>query len=209
MSGLHGVLGIMALMLLSACTPKKGSGNYMNDLVAAMTGSFDSHAQSERDSDYFDISLHMYPIWDHLSDAKRRWFYVEQSLTSKPEAPYRQRIYRLDRTGEGEYISFVYTLPLPAEFIGKYKDPNAFDPLSPDELEVREGCAVYLSRTAEGTFKGGTRGENCESTINNAAYAVSEVEISANKIVSWDRGYNLKGGQVWGAKKGGYEFIRQ
>ncbi|MBK7852430.1 MAG: hypothetical protein IPJ66_15190 [Bacteroidetes bacterium] len=32
--------------------------------------------------------------------------------------------------------------------------------------------------------------------------------ITANELISWDRGYNDKDEQVWGAEKGGYHFIK-
>jgi hypothetical protein len=28
-------------------------------------------------------------------------------------------------------------------------------------------------------------------------------------MVSWDRGYNDEGEQVWGAEKGGYRFVKR
>ena len=36
-----------------------------NELFELMQGSFDSKNQSLTDSNYYDITLHMYPIWDN------------------------------------------------------------------------------------------------------------------------------------------------
>jgi hypothetical protein len=33
--------------------------------------------------------------------------------------------------------------------------------------------------------------------------------VGPNGMVSWDRGYNDAGQQVWGAEKGGYEFVKR
>lgn len=51
--------------LLSACAASKRSigGRDLQQLKIYMTGSFNAAAQASRDSNYFDITLHMYPIW--------------------------------------------------------------------------------------------------------------------------------------------------
>ncbi|XP_062174350.1 chromophore lyase CRL, chloroplastic-like [Alnus glutinosa] len=42
---------------------------------------------------------------------------------------------------------------------------------------------------------------------NGATYCTSELAIlKNNEIHSWDRGYDIDGNQVWGAKEGPYEF---
>jgi hypothetical protein len=46
-------------------------------------------------------------------------------------------------------------------------------------------------------------------TLRGAAYATSEVVIEPAILVSWDRGWNAAGEQVWGATKGGYEFVKR
>ena len=61
------------------------------ELFELMQGSFDSKKQSFDDSNYFDITLHMYPIWDNRGN----FLYVEQSVSSMQETPYRQRIYEI------------------------------------------------------------------------------------------------------------------
>ena len=34
------------------------------------------------------------------------------------------------------------------------------------------------------------------------------MRITAESIVSWDRGFDQAGSQVWGAEKSGYVFVR-
>ncbi|MGK0366585.1 MAG: CpeT protein [Saprospiraceae bacterium] len=78
-----------------------------------MTGSFNSTAQAERDTTYYDITLHMYPIWE---DDAQTWLYVEQSVTSMPEKPYRQRVYRLEQADKSTFKSYIYTFEDPKIF---------------------------------------------------------------------------------------------
>ena len=58
-------------------------------------------------------------------------------------------------------------------------------------------------------FTGSTQGKSCNSELRGATYATSEVIIGNGFIESWDRGFNEKDEQVWGAEKGGYIFERK
>ncbi|MDC8005527.1 chromophore lyase CpcT/CpeT [Aureisphaera galaxeae] len=175
---------------------------HLEELYALMQGSFNSEKQSVADSSFYNISLHMYPIW---SD-KGHYLYVEQALNSMQDKPYRQRVYQLTQLNDSIYSSAVYTLPNDSLWIGKWKNPTAFDSISPTELITREGCAVLLKRLGENHYKGATDTDKCKSSLRGASYATSKVEITPTKIESWDQGFNAEGEQVWGAEKAGYVF---
>lgn len=177
------------------------------ELASLMTGSFASEAQARRDPDFRDVRLHMVPIWEGRDDGP--WLYVEQALATKADAPYRQRVYRLARRDDGGFESRVYTLPEPLRFAGAWAKPGALAGLAPADLKLRDGCTIVLRRQSDGTFTGGTQGKGCASDLSGAAYATSEVRIDGGGLVTWDRGFDAEGKQVWGATKGGYEFLRQ
>ena len=172
-------------------------------LVNWMSGYFTSKAQSETDSSYFDIRLHMIPIWKHRSDA--HWLYVEQAMADYQDKPYRQRVYKVSQIGENEFKSAVYTLEEPMRFTGVWKEENPLAGLTPDSLTLREGCSIILHREDD-AFVGSTIEKNCASELRGAAYATSEVIIREDGMVSWDRGFDAEDNQVWGAEKGGYIF---
>jgi len=173
-----------------------------------LTGSFSSEAQSKADAEYFDIRLHIVPIWPARSDGP--WLYVEQARADVLEQPYRQRVYRLSARADGTLASDVYEMPEPLRFAGAFKDVSRLEGLSPEQLQLKEGCAVVLRPDpATLVFAGGTVGNGCGSTLRGAAYATSEVTLSRETLLSWDRGFNAAGEQVWGAKKGGYVFVKQ
>ena len=175
-------------------------------LVSFMEGSFSSEEQSKNDSDYYDIRLHMKRIWPEISSAY--YLYVEQAVASAQEKPYRQRVYRITNTYEGRFESAVYTMKDPLRFAGEWKKENPLSELTPDSLTSREGCSVILTLMNEDIYEGSTEGNKCESDLRGAKYATSEVKISKDVIISWDRGYDAEGRQVWGAEKGGYIFNR-
>lgn len=184
------------------------------ELVGHMSGAFASTAQSERDTEYFDIRLHMTPIWPQHSTPTAKWLYVEQAMATALDKPYRQRIYRVTEAGltpQGQptFISEVYEFENPLGFAGAYASPKAFDNLTPAQLTSREGCEVLLTRLMPGVYEGGTQGNNCQSSLRGASYASSKVHIDSTGLLTWDQGFDKDGKQVWGAVKGGYEFKRQ
>jgi CpeT protein len=172
-------------------------------LIDWMQGSYNSEEQSKNDSDYYNISLEMQKIWTDRSDGY--WLYVEQAVAETKNQPYRQRIYHL--VFEDNIIkSIIYSLPVEKKFIGAWKNTDLLNNLSPDSLETRVGCEVIIKRFDQNTFMGSTVENRCTSSMRGASYATTEVTITKNKLLSWDRGYNDKDEQVWGAIKGGYIF---
>lgn len=200
-------------LFFQACTTSRQAQNNSKDLarlVHWMSGSFNSAAQAQRDTNYFDISLHMQPIWLQLGKERQEyWLYVEQAMSARADKPYRQRIYKVEQLDAKTFRSSVYLIPDESKYIGAWRTPQVFDALSPDQLDARQGCAVHLTLQADGSFRGSTIGKDCESTLRGATYASSKVSISANGIDSWDQGFNAQDVQVWGATKGGYEFRKQ
>ncbi len=195
------------LGIISACTTtKKTAHREVRDLQRLMAGKYSSLAQSQRDTDYYHISLHMVPIWTNHADA---WLYVEQAMGTKQDKPYRQRVYRLSKSGD-RFVSEVYTLKNEKEAVGKAATPKWFEQFKPDAiLELRDGCAVVLKKLNATTFEGQTEGTGCASNLRGASYATSIVRIDKDKIVSWDQGFDAQGKQVWGATKGGYIFEKE
>ncbi len=177
----------------------------IKSLQTDMTGSFRSLSQAQADSTYLDISLHMYPIWTTKEDP---YLYVEQALSSNLDKPYRQRIYKLEKDGNGGFMSHVFTFSNQEAAVGQWKTPTYFDQFDLSILEEREGCTVYLTKHADGSYSGSTRLDHCKSSLRGATYATSVVKIRDNSIMSWDQGFDADGNQVWGAEKGGYRFER-
>ncbi len=203
-----GIRLLLTLTMVASCkqakneSPTEKNDTDIKELFALMQGSFNSEKQSLTDSTYYNISLHMYPIWED----KGNWLYVEQAMNSMQEKPYRQRIYEVKRNNNGELASYVYTIPNDSLWIGKWKTPESFKGLSKENLELRAGCEVLLSKISDGVFEGKTQDGTCESSLRGASYAMSAVKITASGIESWDQGFDSEGKQVWGATAGGYVF---
>ena len=180
-----------------------GQTKDFKELAGFMAGSYSSEEQHLKDTaNYFDIHLQIIPIWKNNSDGY--WFYVEQAMNGFLEKPYRQRVYHLKELEKG-FESVIYTLKDPLRFTGK---PEQIESLPFDSLTEKEGCSVFLSKTGEKEYTGGTVGKNCPSDRKGATYATSIVSITDKLLLSWDRGFDDKDEQVWGAEKGGYRFVK-
>lgn len=174
-------------------------------LLDLMKGSFDSRLQAKIDTDYYDITLHMYPIWPYKGGG---WFYVEQSLSSMPDQPYRQRIYHVSQIDDASFKSAIYLLPDEESAVGRWQNPDFFNKWTVGDLRLKEGCDVYLKKVGPKLYQGSTLKGTCLSDFQGATYANSIVEVNENGLESWDQGFDAAHKQIWGADKGGYEFLR-
>jgi len=178
------LLLIASIFTFIACNTSKKLTN--NDNVLAlkkmMTGSFNSAEQAKNDSSYYDITLHMYPIWNSRPG---HWLYVEQSVTANQAKPYRQRVYRLEKLDDNSFASHVYLLPDPKKVIGGWKNLASFESLKETDLELKDGCAVILKKQTDGTYKGSTGDKTCPSSLRGANYANSIVTVKKGQIESW------------------------
>ncbi|MBK8847232.1 MAG: chromophore lyase CpcT/CpeT [Bacteroidetes bacterium] len=176
-------------------------------LAESMAGSYNSAKQSEKDTSYYNIVLHMVPIWPNEKNGK--YLYVEQAMATQMDKPYRQRVYHLQLADDSTITSTVFEISSASTFINAWKLPHVLEQLTSDSLISRQGCAIYLRKNEDGNFVGSTKAKECLSTLRGAAYATSEVVIYKSKMVSWDRGWNAEDKQVWGAVKAGYQFIKE
>jgi len=197
----YGLILLLVLVVLWACTPQY---NDIETLVGYMTGTFSTSEQAQSDTNYYDITLHQVRIWQDRTDGY--WLYVEQAASDRMEEPYRQRVYHLAQVSDSTYQSTVYALQNPEKYIGDWEKDNPLADLDPESLTERDGCAVILQKYGSDTFVGSTESLRCDSNLRGAAYATSIVLIAPTQMYSWDRGFDIDGNQVWGARDGGYIF---
>jgi hypothetical protein len=185
-------------------------------LAQWLTGRFDSKDQAARDGDYREISLEICEVSSALGP---RSLYVEQAVIGT--APYRQRLYVIEAIDGSSARSLVYELQDPKAAIGlcaRTQKPS----FKAEDAVPRPGCYVemywvddhFQGHTPDHAWDGNKfvpnpDGERCASSLQGASYAASSVELRQELLRSWDQGFDAKGKQVWGATKGGYEFVRR
>lgn len=178
----------------------------LDHLTVFLTGSFANADQARGDQNFRAATLHVTPIWTERTDGP--WLYLEQALADAPAHPYRQLIYHLATRPDQAIAVRIFELPNPIAATGAWNDPTLLAKLTPANLVAREGCTLILRLQPGGTFKGGTEGTGCASTLRGASHSAIETVISNLQIVTWERGYNAAGTQVWGSIHGGYVFRR-
>jgi len=200
------MLFVLIVVAMASCksgqTSISKSDAHFKELIAIMQGTYSSEKQSIADTTYFNISLRMVPIWK----SKGHYLYVEQALFKKQDKPYRVRIYKVSQPNDSTFISEIYTLKNEKDWIGQWKNPQAFDALAETDIELKPGCEVVLKRIGKNKFAGSTGQKTCPSELRGASYASSKVTVTPTQILSWDQGFDKDGKQVWGATKAGYVF---
>lgn len=201
---------IFSIVCISCKSSKQLSADTSNKelkaLKAMMAGKYSSKEQSKRDTNYFNISLIMTPIWEDRSDGE--WLYVEQAVASNLAKPYRQRVYHLQHPSRNTYTSDIYTIKDALSFAGAQSDDAKMKSLTFDKIELKEGCTVTLVKEAD-LYKGGTEDAKCPSDLRGAKYATTKITMKEGELISWDQGFDANGKQVWGAENGGYIFIKE
>ena len=176
-------------------------------LYRHLTGQFDSTKQAKSDASYLSINLLTCPI--EIPTLGTRILHVEQSViqNGQIQAPYRQRVYVVSEGADPttQAVSAVWEFKTPGPFAG-FCDGSGKQ-ATPADLVERTGCQVELTWMTD-HFEGSTPGKKCLSDFQGATYATSEVKMFADRIESWDRGWDASDKQVWGAVKGGYVFDR-
>ena len=195
---------LIIFIALSSCKDgtKSEVDREIKQLFTLMQGSYNSEVQSKVDSSYFNISMHMYPIWED----KGNFLYVEQALNRIQDKPFHQRIYEITQTSDSTFSSAIYLLDVDSLWVGKWKTPKAFDSISLKDIVLKEGCEVIFKHVASDHFVGKTGDNTCASNIPGVAFARSEVEVLEDKVISWYRGFDANGEYVWGPEKGPYIF---
>lgn len=178
----------------------------MEALAVTMEGSYTNAEQAKADTSYMEVEMEMVRIWGKRKDGA--WFYVEQAAVDTKDKPYRQRVYHVQEVNDSTFTSDILTIKSGEALYGAYKDPVKLDALRADSLGLLEGCTIRLQHRGN-VYVGGTNGRDCANSRNGASYATSEVSLFSNRMVSWDRGYDLAGKQVWGAETGGYIFLKR
>ncbi len=206
------VILIFLSVCLWACTAqkmKKTTKRFnmeVKQLAEWMTGSFNSYQQAITNDAFYNTTLEVHPIWQERTDG--HWLYIEQALANQQHQPYRQRIYQLKSLGKGKYEMVVYKIPQPERLINQWDNTIIFEQLSPEVLELRDGCSLFM-HLENGVFKGETVEGSCESHLRGAAYATSKVMVYKDSLKFIDKGFDKNGQLLWGDNDQAYVLKKQ
>jgi hypothetical protein len=181
-----------------------------------ISGYFTTAIQSVEDSYFDNVFVHTIHF---NSDMNGDWVYTEQG-EMRDKIPYRQRIYQLNWLNDTTLINRVFKIKddtfikstNASYFLGENGLINKLKTLTIDDLEEMCGCSTYIyKRYVEGGdwyYYGSTNEKDCKGTFRGATHTTSHFKVHSNGIVSWERGWNDTGEQVWGSTKGPYFYIK-
>ena len=198
------------LALLAAALPglAEGVSPQVEELVAWLTGTFDSKNQADLDPDYRVVRMVTVAVPKSRLSLGAPVLYREQATLDRTARPFFQRFLRIEEDPGGTILVRLFELKDPITAAGKWRDASDLALFGKNDVRERDGCLVTL-RPIGDRFEGGTSGERCVSSLRGAAYATSEVRIWRDRIETWDRGFDGKGTQVWGPAKGPYRFVKR
>ena len=205
---------VAAFGLLCSCLVLAGSAPQatplkpgMEPLLSWLSGDFSSKEQAGYDSRFTSAELRLREIWPGYQGY--RWVYAEQYLTLRSIRPFRQRIYRFSPAPDGRILMAELTMPRAIDFAGAWRQPALLDSLTPQQLSLRHGCEIWLSRTASGEYAGHTQVGHCATDFGGASTLVQHIWIGPNSIRLLDRAYDNQGGSRWGSPGEGYVYLRK
>lgn len=203
------VFGLLCSCLVLAgpapqATPLKPG---MEPLLSWFNGAFTSREQASYDSRFTSAELRLMEIWPGYQGY--RWVYAEQYLSMRSVRPFRQRIYRFSPAPDGRILMAELTMPRATDFAGAWHDPALLDSLTPQQLSLRHGCEIWLTRTPSGEYAGHTRVGHCSTDFGGATTLVQHIWIGPDSVRLLDRAYDNAGSPRWGSPGEGYVYLRR
>ncbi|MGU5661787.1 chromophore lyase CpcT/CpeT [Aeromonas sanarellii] len=179
----------------------------MEPLLSWFTGEFSSQEQATFDARFTSAELRLVEIWP--GEGPFRWVYAEQFLTERAVRPFRQRIYRFSPLPDGRILMAELTMPRATDFAGAWRQPELLDSLTPQQLSLREGCEIWLTRQPGGDYRGHTQVGHCATDFGGATTLVQYLWIGPDSVRLLDRAYDNGARQRWGSPGEGYVYLRK
>ena len=179
----------------------------LEPLLSWFSGEFSSQEQATFDARFTSAELRLVEIWP--GEGPFRWVYAEQFLTERAQRPFRQRIYRFSPLPDGRILMAELTMPRATDFAGAWRRPELLDSLTPQQLSLREGCEIWLTRQPGGEYKGQTRVGHCATDFGGATTLVQYLWIGPHSVRLLDRAYDTEAHQRWGSPGEGYVYLRK
>ncbi len=133
--------------------------------------------------------------------------FLEQAYDYALHQPYRVRVLKLKIVEEKIELE-NYKLKDKEAFLGAARDPEKLIKVTPDDIELMQGCDMLIDWTGN-SFKGVVKpGKNCRVIRNGKeTYLDNSFEINDYQLISLDRGYDpVTNELVWGSIAGAFHF---
>lgn len=186
--------------------PPAGSDSAQSRLVQLLCAGFSNQQQA---FDNPPLYAHILVTLRPLPQLTPGSLLLEQSYAINPAAPYRIRVLRVERQGDGLVIH-NQALSDEQRFWGAVDDEALRSRIGPADLVPLEGCAYVVREEANG-FVGEVE-PGCRCLVERkgqTTYLVSRLELDAGGMRTIDTGHDPDShAQVWGSLAGPFSFSR-
>ncbi len=201
------ILFIIILLSVTAKTFSQIKSVDINHLVSLMEGTFSNKEQSQEDSAFDNIIIHSKKIWTDRTDGK--WLYFEETDSDSIDKHVRNYVRQVTSTYEGRFRADDFLIPNSQNFAGEWMKENPLSELTPDSLNMINGCEVIYTLMNDTLYEGMTEGKDCRGLDDTSGYLISEVIITNDMIINWASVIDSdKNGNPLSTFKGRYFFKR-
>lgn len=181
------------------------NSDLMKTLATCIAGEFSNQKQAFIDPKSFaHIRVFFRPLpWDFFDGIG---FYSEQVYDYDMWTPYRQGVHKFVEQQNQIYVE-NYSLKDPILYAGSGHNLSILKTIKPDVIERRYNCSMIFTQKDQ-TLYGRVEGNKCLiEKRGSVTYLVSEVELTENTFLSWDRGLDVNTNeQKWGSTHGALRF---
>lgn len=209
---------LLILLIVSGFSLGQKKDEELKKLADWMAGSWDTFKQADEDEEedapykHVRAILHVIPIEIPELAEKGFVFYVENQLAEERKRPYRQRVYWLFRADDGRITLRIFKISNEKDFVNAHKNPQALQSLTFERLSVEEGCDLIYEKINDELYRGRLlKDRACKSKFRGATYVHSESELSPNRWMNLDQGFDDEGNHRWGPPPGtvGHIFLKR
>lgn len=177
----------------------------IDDVVEHLTRTMDTSAQAERDPRFVGVQIITCPVKiDGLTSTQEGiYLYQEQALTERIGSPYRQRFIQIALSEDATRVEARTFKPSQPE------NWTGFCQQSESTVNANQlgnlVCIVSLRPSSLG-YVGSTPTEGCPVNLRGAIRLTNTIVLHQDGMDTWDRGFDLNGVQVWGARAEPYQY---
>lgn len=183
----------------------------VEEVAARLEGVMDTSAQAATHAKAPNVRMTTCRI--RLDDANPAatqsvFLYQEQALSNNLAKPYRQRFLQIMPSRSTQSVRSLSFKPAnPEAWIHWCDRPAADRTLKASDLGSPV-CSVFLRRAGE-DYIGKTPIDGCPANVRGAVRITNYIVLSKIGMDTWDKGFDAKGKQVWGAQTDSYQYRRR
>jgi hypothetical protein len=180
----------------------------VNAVVSHLVGVMDTSAQANANPKVSNVRMTTCKVQIADSTPKSSpsvYLYQEQALNENLNRPYRQRLLQIKPSADGKTVeSKSYKLENSQTIAGLCNKPERQRIIESSSIE-KSVCSVFLKPSDKG-YIGQTPSQGCPANVRGAVRITNTILLHSQGMDTWDRGFDAKGEQVWGATEQSYQY---